>query len=213
MAFRSPPGGSNPFATHRRTEGVSRIGVPVERMDDQALLAGFADGTPEVAVAFVRRFQGHVFGVALAVLGDTALAEDVAQHAFERAWRAARRYDPEKAAVRTWLTSITRNLAIDSRRARRPAPVDPADLVRLLGSPDDEPEQRSMRSDSARVLREAIHALPPEQARALVMAGIYRLTAEEVAAAEGIPLGTAKTRIRTGMRKVRDDLRIREGDR
>lgn len=182
-------------------------------MDDEALFAGFADGTPEVAVAFVRRFQGHVFGVALAVLGDTALAEDVAQHAFERAWRGARRYDPGKAAVRTWLTSITRNLAIDSLRARRPAPVDPADLVRLLGSPDDEPEQHSMRSDTARVLREAIHALPPEQARALVMAGIYRLTAEEVAAAEGIPLGTAKTRIRTGMRKVRDDLRIREGER
>lgn len=196
-----------------RTCDVSRIGVPVERMDDEALLAGFGAGEPEVAVAFVRRFQGHVYAVAKAVIGDTAQAEDVAQQAFERAWRNAKRYDPSKSAVRTWMTVITRNLAVDSLRTRRPAPVDPADLVRLLGSPDKEPEISTIRSESARILRNAIQALPPEQARALVMAGIYRFTAEEVAAAEGIPLGTAKTRIRAGMRKLRDDLRIKEDER
>lgn len=195
-----------------RKEGVSRIGVPVERMDDHALLAGYADGIPEVAVAFVRRFQGHVYGVALAILGDAALAEDVAQHAFERAWRNARRYDAERAAVRTWLTTITRNLAIDSLRSRKPSPVDPTDLVRLLGPPEDDPGFKSVQSDSARALRAAIRDLPPEQGRALVMAGVYRLTAEEVAITEGIPLGTAKTRIRSAMRKVRDDLRVTEDE-
>ncbi len=212
MPIRPAEVDGNPSRRFGRTEGVSRIGVPVERMDDEALLAGFAGGTPEVAVAFVRRFQGHVYGVAMAILGDPTVAEDVAQHAFERAWRSARRYDPGKAAVRTWLTTITRNLAIDSLRARRPAPVDPADLVRLLGPLDDDPADLSLRSDSARTLRDAIRALPPEQARALVMAGIYRMTAEEVSDAEGIPLGTAKTRIRAGMRKVREDLRVREED-
>lgn len=181
-------------------------------MDDATLLAGFADGVPEVSVAFVRRFQGHVYAVAKAAVGDTAQAEDVAQHAFERAWRSARRYDPGKAGVRTWLTAITRNLAVDSLRARRPAPVDPADLIRLLGPSEDGPEPSSIRSESARSLLEAIHDLPPEQARALVMAGIYRLTAEEVAAAEGIPVGTAKTRIRAAMRKLRDELRVKEGE-
>ena len=191
-----------------RKDGVSRIGVPVERMDDHALLAGYAEGVPEVAVAFVRRFQGHVYAVALAILGDAPLAEDVAQHAFERAWKNAGRYDPERAAVRTWLTTITRNLAIDSLRSRKPAPVDPADLVRLLGPPEDDPGHLSVQSDSARALRAAIRDLPPEQGRALVMAGVYRLTAEEVSVAEGIPLGTAKTRIRAAMRKVRDDLRV-----
>lgn len=192
-----------------RREGVPRIGVPVERMTDDALLAGFAGGSSEVAVAFVRRFQGHVYGVALAIVGDSGLAEDVAQRAFERAWRHAPRYDPKQAAVRTWLTTITRNLAIDSLRVRKPAPVDPSDLVRLLGPPDDDPADRSVRSDAARALKDAIRSLPPEQARAIVMAGIYRFTAEEVAAAEGIPLGTAKTRLRAAMRKVRDDRRVR----
>lgn len=204
---------NNPLGRLWRTDDVSRIGVPVERMDDHSLLAGYAAGTPEVAVAFVRRFQGHVFGVAQAIVGDAALAEDVAQHAFERAWRNAARYDREKAGVRTWLTTITRNLAIDSLRARKPVPVDPADLVRLLGPPDDEPETRAVRTDAAQALMASIRRLPAEQARAVVMAGMYRMTAEEVADAEHIPLGTAKTRIRSAMQKVRNDLRVKEDER
>jgi RNA polymerase sigma-70 factor (ECF subfamily) len=179
-------------------------------MDDQALLAGYADGGAELSVAFVRRFQGHVFGVALAIVGQPDLAEDIAQRAFERAWRSAARYDPDRAGVKTWLTTIVRNLAIDSLRSRRPAPVDPADLVRLLGPIDDEPEQQVVGSLRADALRSAIRALPPEQGRALVMAGMYRMTAEEVSVAEGIPLGTAKTRIRAAMHKLRGDLKVRE---
>lgn len=182
-------------------------------MDDEALLAGFAAGTSEVAVAFVRRFQGHVYGVAMAIVGDAVLAEDVAQHAFERAWRSARRYDSGKASVRTWLTTITRNLAIDSLRSRKPTPVDPVDLVRLLGPLEDDPGHLAVRSESAQTLHHAIRTLPPEQARAIVMAGIYRMTADAVAACEGIPLGTAKTRIRAAMRKIRDDVRVKEVER
>jgi RNA polymerase sigma-70 factor (ECF subfamily) len=179
-------------------------------MDDQALLAGYADGVAEVAVAFVRRFQGHVYGVALAIVGETTLAEDIAQQALERAWRSAGRYDTTKAGVKTWLTAITRNLAIDSLRARRPAPLDPADMIRLLGPADEDPQERAIHADRAATLRTAIRALPPEQGRALVMAGMYRMTAEEVSIAEGIPLGTAKTRIRAAMRKLRDDAKVRE---
>ncbi len=193
-----------------RIADVARIGVPIERMDDQALLAGYANGVAEVAVAFVRRFQGHVYGVALAIVGETTLAEDIAQQALERAWRSAERYDSAKAGVKTWLTAITRNLAIDSLRTRRPAPLDPADLIRLLGPADEDPEMRAIRADRAATLRSAIRALPPEQARALVMAGMYRMTAEEVSIAEGIPLGTAKTRIRAAMRKLRDDAKVKE---
>ena len=186
--------------------------MPVERLDDQALLAGYADGVAEVAVAFVRRFQGYVYGVALAIVGDPNLAEDIAQLAFERAWKSAGRYDVTKAGVKTWLTAITRNLAIDSLRVRRPVPVDPVDLIRLLGSAEDEPQERAIGADRAATLRSAIRALPREQGRALVMAGMYRMTAEEVSIAEGIPLGTAKTRIRAGLRKLRDDVTVRESE-
>jgi RNA polymerase sigma-70 factor (ECF subfamily) len=172
-------------------------------MTDDALLTGLASGGPDVGLAFVRRFQRQVFGVALAVVGDPSLAEDVAQQTFERAWRRASSFDANRGSVRTWLTTIAHNLAIDAVRSRKPTPIDPSDLVRLLGTAPDEPEQRSLRTEETNQLRAAIRGLPPDQARAIVMAGVYGLTAQEVAHAEGIPLGTAKTRIRAAMTKLR----------
>jgi RNA polymerase sigma factor (sigma-70 family) len=172
-------------------------------MADEALLAGLGAGGPEVGLAFVRRFQRHVFGVALAVVGDPGLAEDVAQQTFERAWRRASSFDAGRGSVRTWLTTIAHNLAIDTVRARKPTPIDPTDLIRLLGPGSDEPERRAVRLEAADELRSAIADLPTEQARAIVMAGVYGMTAQEVADADGIPLGTAKTRIRSAMIKLR----------
>lgn len=186
--------------------GMSRVGLPVEALSDDALLAGFPTGDPDVAVAFVRRFQSHVFAVALAVAADRSVAEDLTQQVFERAWRRSSSFDPTRGTVRAWLTAITRNLAVDSLRRRRPDPIDPADLVRLLAPSVDQPEEASLRHEARARLRSGVRRLPPEQARAVVMAGVYRMTAQEVATAEGIPLGTAKTRIRTAMIKLREQL-------
>ncbi|MFL6142879.1 MAG: RNA polymerase sigma factor [Labedaea sp.] len=181
-------------------------GLPVELLPDETLLAGLATGDAEIALAFVRRFQRLVFGVALAVLGDIRMAEDVAQQTFERVWRHAKVYDPRRGSVRTWLTAIARNLAVDTARVRRPTPVDPTDLVDLLGSAADGPEQRAVVAESVAELRAAVAALPEAQARALVLAGIHGLTAREIADLEQIPLGTAKTRIRAAMGKLRTTL-------
>lgn len=172
-------------------------------MTDDVLLAGLAAGGSEVGLAFVRRFQRHIFGVALAVVGDPSLAEDVAQQTFERAWKRASSFDSSRGSVRTWLTTIAHNLAIDTVRSRKPTPVDPTDLIRLLGPGPDDLELRAIREDAAAQLRAAIGELPNEQARAVVMAGVYGMTAQEVAEADDIPLGTAKTRIRAAMQKLR----------
>ncbi|MFG1671363.1 RNA polymerase sigma factor [Streptomyces sp. Y7] len=180
-----------------------RLGLSRGRVPDEALLTGLTTGDPELAVAFVRRFQRTVFGVALAVLGDPQLAEDVAQQTFERAWRHAQVYDPRRGSVRAWLTAIAHNLAIDAVRARRASPLAPEDLDALLGVVTETPERRALADDSAERVRRAVAELPREQARALVMAGIYGMTAREVADSEGVALGTAKTRIRTGTLKVR----------
>lgn len=179
------------------------MGLPLGRAADETLLAGLATGDPEIAVAFVRRFQRIVYGVAIAVVGDTQLAEDIAQQTFERAWRHAQMYDSRRGSVRTWLTTIAHNLAIDAVRARRSDPVAPEDLDALLEIVTETPEQRAVADESASRIRTALAGLPREQARALVMAGIYGMTARQVAEAEGIPLGTAKTRIRMGMGKLR----------
>lgn len=189
---------------------MGQIGTPAERVPDDALLAGLGAGDPELAVAFVRRFQRIVFGVAIAVTGDPKTAEDVAQQAFELAWRHAQMYDSRRGSVRAWLTTIAHNLAIDVVRGRSATPVDPGDLPVLIASMAGTgsvaqlgPEPVAVARDSAAHLRRALARLPLPQARAVAMSGIYGMTARQVADTEGIPLGTAKTRIRDGMQKLR----------
>ncbi len=182
-------------------------------MDDGALLAGLSSGEPDVGLAFVRRFQRQVFGAALAVVGDPGLAEDIAQQTFERAWRKAASFDATRGSVRSWLTAIAHNSAVDAVRGRPPAPLDPADLVRLVGAAGDDPAAASAHAEAVAELRRELSSLPAEQARAVVMAAVYGLTAQEIATAEAIPLGTAKTRIRAGMQKLRAALAPAGGDR
>jgi RNA polymerase sigma-70 factor (ECF subfamily) len=182
---------------------VRIVGIAADQLPDETLLAGLGAGDSELSLAFVRRFQRIVFGVAVAVVGDTTAAEDVAQQAFEQAWRHAQVFDPRRGSVRAWLRTITHNLAVDVVRARTAAPVDPDDLSAVLTAVSDTPERLAVAHDSAAELRAALGQLPGAQARAVAMAGIYGMTARQIADAEGVPLGTAKTRIRDGMQKLR----------
>jgi RNA polymerase sigma factor (sigma-70 family) len=185
---------------------MQRFRFPVGRLSDEALLSGLATGDPELAVTFVRRFQHRVFGVAMAVTGDPQLAEDIAQQTFERAWRHAQIYDSRRGSVATWLTTIAHNLAIDAVRSQRPEPVAPEDLDTILDVVSETPEQHALADEASSRLRAAVAELPREQGRALVMAGIYGMTAQQIADLEEIPLGTAKTRIRAAMGKLRTTL-------
>ena len=176
---------------------------------DDALLAGFAVGDPDAAAAFIRRHQSRVCGLARTIVGDTALAEDIAQEAFLRAWRHAPAYDARKGSVATWLLTITRNLAVDNLRMRRSQPVDPQ-LLSTLGDAVNEPGPSPAGSaethlEVARV-RAAMRGLTEGQRRALLLAGLCGRTAKEISETEGIPVGTAKTRIRSGLLKLRDTL-------
>ncbi|MEU2927637.1 sigma-70 family RNA polymerase sigma factor [Streptomyces sp. NPDC048304] len=185
---------------------MSGLRFPEGRLPDEALLAGLATGDPELAAVFVRRFQRRVFGVAMAVTGDEQLAEDVAQSTFERAWRHAQIYDSRRGSVATWLTTIAHNLAVDAVRARRSRPMAPEDVDAVIGVVTETPEQWALADEASAELRAAVARLPREQARALVMAGIYGMTAQQIADTEEIPLGTAKTRIRSAMAKLRTTL-------
>ena len=180
-------------------------------LSDEALLSGLAAGDADAATAFTRRFQARVYGLVLAIVRDEGTAEDVAQETFVRAWKHARTYDPRRGRVVTWLLTIARNLAIDVIRVKAVEPLDP-DLVAgmlqqagVAGSPADQgapPDERQR-------VRVAIGELPPEQRRALFLAAYLGRTAQDIGEVEGIPLGTAKTRIRTAMLKLRESLETR----
>lgn len=173
-----------------------------------------AHGDERAGLTFVRRYQGRVFGLALTMLGDQALAEDIAQEALVRAWRHAPVYDPRRGAVSTWVLTIGRNLTIDALRMRRAVPTDPDDLIALgLSNNEPSPDEAAVSSDAARGLRVALAGLRAEQRRALLLAYFHGMTAAEVGEAEGIPLGTAKTRIRTGLKNLRETLANEGGTR
>ncbi|UDY36315.1 RNA polymerase sigma factor [Dermatobacter hominis] len=187
---------------------TSRRRSSVDLLDDAALLTAVGLGDETAAVAFVGRFQAQVFGLAVRMCGDGRLAEDIAQSTFERAWRHAGSYDPRLGSVRTWLLTICRRLAIDALRVRRPSQYDPQALQPLLPpSSEADPTDAAVADDELGRVRRGLTVLPEPQRRALLLATLGGHTAAEVAAIEGIPLGTAKTRLRNGLRRLRDVLR------
>lgn len=175
-------------------------------MEDATLVAGIAAGDERVMESLHARFGGAMHAVALRVTRSDRLAEEVVQDALMAVWRQPGRFDPERGTLGPWLMTMTRYKAIDSvRRAsviqRRTAEVD----LELREAPDDVHNEvwLGIRRDR---LYEAIVRLGDDQRRALELAFIGGLTHIEVAEREGIPLGTAKSRIRSAMLRLREYL-------
>ena len=177
-------------------------------LSDESLLAGLASSDPDGSAAFVRRFQGPVFGLAMTIVGDPGMAEEVAQESFMRAWRHAATFDPTRGRVVTWLLAITRNVALDALRMRRQVPVDPDALLDLRADSRTEPEAQGVLADECERVRRALVGLPDEQRRAVLLSAFFGRTAREIGEIEGIPLGTAKTRIRTGLQRLREAFEV-----
>ncbi len=180
---------------------VQTLDIPI---DDQELLAGVARRDEASLAALYDRYHLLAFSLALRVVNDRGRAEDVVQEAFLAVWRKAGTYAEGRGSVKTWLTSIVRNRAIDLVRARRESDRD--DETTLLALRDQAPsvlEQVTARLDSE-TLRTFVERLPLEQRRAIAMAYFEGLSHSEIAEATGIPLGTVKSRVRLGMHRLRD---------
>ncbi len=144
-----------------------------------------------------------MLAVTLHVSRSERLAQEAVQDAFMAVWQDPRRYDPERGSVGPWLLTLARHKAIDAvrREAAAKRQTHEADLE-LVEAPDDVHDEvwKSFRRER---LNEAIASLPDDQRRALTLAFVEGLTHVEVAAREGVPLGTAKTRIRTALLRLR----------
>jgi RNA polymerase sigma factor (sigma-70 family) len=173
---------------------------------DVLLLRGFCTGDEECARRFVKQFGRRLHGIAFRIVGDSGSAEDVAQIAFERAWRNGKTFDPGRGSLEGWMGTITRNAALDWVRRRRAIPIDPRETPAAPTSEASDPEGWAGIEVTRADVRSALNALSPNLARSVVLAGAFDMTAVEVARREEIPLGTAKTRIRVAKQCLRREL-------
>lgn len=181
-----------------------------DSVEDALLIKHIANGQETAIEALYDRYNRLVFSVALAVVGDRAIAEEVTLDVFVHVWRGAKTYDPSRAKVSTWLVAITRHHAIDvlrwhgSRVDSKSVLLD--DLLLQDESDPSDPEEQAGLSMERKHVRGALAGLPPDQRQALFLAFFKGYSHQEIANALQQPLGTVKTRIRLAMQKLRQML-------
>jgi RNA polymerase sigma-70 factor (ECF subfamily) len=174
-----------------------------------------ADGDGRALEELYERYSRIVMSLALRMMADRQAAEELTQEVFFRAWKQAEAYREGKGTYATWLLSITHNMAIDElrKRQRRPQRADLEDPVAAVANIID--GERSVEEHAwLGALREevasALGILPGNQRTPIELAYFRGLTQREVAETLGVPLGTIKTRMRLGMRKLREELEARK---
>jgi RNA polymerase sigma-70 factor (ECF subfamily) len=172
------------------------------------LMRAFARRDPGAAEELYARFAPRVFGLGMVMLGNAAQAEDLVQDTFVKVWRNAGSYDPSRGSLDTWILLIARSLAVDLIRRRVLEARVLAEEARPDPGGDPGPEERVEARDLVERARRAMQALSPEQRAALELAYFGGKTSTEVAELEGIPVGTAKTRIRTALIRLREALEV-----
>lgn len=176
-----------------------------ESATDNELLERIQAGDDEALSLIYDRYGGLTFALAFRLLGDRGQAEDVVQEAFLSLWRRAATFDAGRGSVRGWLTTITRNAAIDRRRGRFRHQQQERDIddyaYRLAGGSEDV-WQTVKQSLEGEEIHRALRELPDEQRRALELAYFDGLTQAEIAERLEIPLGTVKSRARLGLQRL-----------
>lgn len=179
---------------------------------DASLCARLARRDESALSELYDRLAGRVYGLAVSILRDAGEAEEVVADAFLQVWRGAGSFDPARGSLDAWLIMIARSRALDRRRARarrrdirEGAEREIASFT--LSDPPPDPEERAISTtDMARRVRPALRDLPDAQRQVIELAYLGGLTQSEIAARLEVPLGTVKTRMRTGMQELRDAL-------
>jgi len=180
---------------------VARGDGPLLAREELQLMEGLLAGNEDAVRALYARYARPIYTLGLRLLGSREAAEELTQDVFLAAWRKAARFDPSRGRLSTWLMTIAHNLAVD--RLRRETGASRPHLVLV----DEVPEVVVADEEASMIERDiavrALSTLSDAERRLLVRAYFGGLTAREIAEADGIPLGTVKTRLRTALIKVR----------
>lgn len=171
-----------------------------------ATLARIALADDEALAEFYDRTSSLVFSLVQRILGNPSVAEEVTLDIYMQVWRQARQYNPRRAAPKTWLLVIARSRAIDALRTSRRQPANHSLDHILLIDEAPNPEEVLAERVSQNILRSALEHLTPGQREAIELAFYADMTHSAIATKLGKPLGSVKSHIRSGMRKLREHL-------
>ena len=180
---------------------------------DDSVLIGLVARRDEAALSeLYDRYSRLVFSLALRVVGERALAEEIVLDSFWSVWRAANSFVADRGRFVAWLMSVARHRAIDELRRLNVRPEgNSVELDDALKTPHaDQLEEVVDLHQRRDLIRSVLAQLPGPQRQALEMAYFGGLTQQEIADKTGTPLGTVKTRMRLGLLKLRDELRQRQ---
>jgi len=177
-------------------------------LDDEELMQRLLYRDLRAFRALFDRYGNLVYSAALRVVRDAQIAEDMVQEIFLRIWRKPDSYVAQRGRFVTWLTSVTRNRAVDEIRSRgrrfRHETASPEEQERELPAPDtNDPALTAELADQRRLILVALAQIPQEQRQIIELAYFGGFTQQEIAQRLSQPLGTVKTRIRLGMQKLR----------
>jgi RNA polymerase sigma-70 factor (ECF subfamily) len=177
--------------------------VDASEASDADLLARVGEHDREAFEILYGRYVRPVFSLALRRLGDRGHAEDAVQEAFAAIWRSASTYRPERGAAGGWLYTVARNAIVD--RLRRNGPAYDSELPELASS-EAGPAERAEDSYVSWRVHRALEELPPREREVIELAYWSGMSQSEVADYLGLPLGTVKTRTRSGLARLADEL-------
>jgi RNA polymerase sigma-70 factor, ECF subfamily len=196
----SCPRGHWPSSAGSESRGMGLASTqPQPSVSDAEIIARIYSGD-EGAMALLYDLYSHVvYAVAVRVLSDCSAAEDILQDVFVQLWRNPQAFNASRGSLAAWLAVIARNRAIDQLRKKRPA----AEAVDTVISANLDLQNAAEREQAIEKVRGVLARMPAEQRAALEMAFFEGLTHVEIAGKTGQPLGTVKTRIRSGLLAVR----------
>jgi RNA polymerase sigma-70 factor, ECF subfamily len=155
-------------------------------------------------MALYQRYGNLVYGQALYVLRVPAMAEEITQDVFLKLWHQAERWDRNRGQLSSWLLTVTRHAAIDRLRKEQRRPIlEATPLETVEHTLQDAGQINDPLWHDGQLLRRLMEQLPPEQRQAIELAYFQGLTHSELAQHLDLPLGTAKTRLRLGLEKLR----------